>query len=363
MVEGHCAKRYANEAATAVCGKKCVSIDCFGSNARNITRVARGRVLSDIITIGKTVYLRFVDEPGAAPSPAAAPSPTAAPGKRASDVVDLTLSDDDEATGPPPRKQARTDVVDLTRGDDDEAPPPPRDDLDGMSVKQLKAEMGKVGASCSGLFEKSELVQAIRAARARCPNQSSPPEPAPRAAEDEPPPPPGDDAALLIELKFGIKGRLEVVAAKPRSGDALQFAMKFAAARGNPLAALLGAGSYLVFKSDVAAATASAAAVERDQQQVELLKSHRLPATPARGLRSPCCCARAPSRPVPPPRCRARGHLGRWNRSAVRPLSRRAASRRASRAAPRQRLLRTCGDGAAIEAAGLEEEGGIELHR
>ena len=40
------------------------------------------------------------------------------------------------------------------------------DGLDGMSVKQLRAEMARVGASSRGLFEKAEFVAAIRSARA-----------------------------------------------------------------------------------------------------------------------------------------------------------------------------------------------------
>ena len=123
MVEGHCAKRYADDARQKCVGKRVVEIIWRGDpqNQANVERCARGRRLVAVECISKQVFLRFADD-AAAPTPQTAATPAAPTRKRSSSVVDLTADSDDELICRP-KKRARGDegVVDLTLDSDDEA--------------------------------------------------------------------------------------------------------------------------------------------------------------------------------------------------------------------------------------------------
>ena len=189
MVEGHCAKRYADGAKRCV-GRRVVEIIWRANpqNQANVERAARGRRLVAVECVRKQVFMRFVDDAAAAPTPAPQTR------KRSSSVVDLTADSDDDLVCQP-KKRARTDegVVDLTAesGDDENAAAGP----------------------------------------------AAAPVPAPATPLRAP-------GAMLVELRFGIKGKLEVAASAKRSAD-FQFALR------------LDSGQYLVFKSDDAPATIS----------------------------------------------------------------------------------------------------------
>ncbi len=120
MVEGHCAKRYADDARQKCVGKRVVEViwRADPQNQENVERCARGKRIVAVECISKQVFLRFADD-------ATTPAPTR---KRSSSVVDLTADSDDELICRP-KKRARSDegVVDLTLESDDEAPAtPPR---------------------------------------------------------------------------------------------------------------------------------------------------------------------------------------------------------------------------------------------
>ena len=128
MVEGHCAKQYADDARQKCVGKRVVEIiwRADPQNQKNVegvvlsTATRRGRRLVAVECISKQVFLRFADD-AAAPTPQTAPTPAAPTRKRSSSVVDLTADSDDELICRP-KKRARSDegVVDLTLESDDE---------------------------------------------------------------------------------------------------------------------------------------------------------------------------------------------------------------------------------------------------
>ena len=97
MVEGHCAKRYADDARQRCVGKRVVEIiwRADPQNKKNVegvvlsTATRRGRRLVAVECISKQVFLRFADD-AAAPTPQTAPTPAATTRKRSSSVVDLT---------------------------------------------------------------------------------------------------------------------------------------------------------------------------------------------------------------------------------------------------------------------------------
>ena len=183
MVEGHCAKQYADDARQKCVGKRVVEIiwRADPQNQKNVegvvlsTATRRGRRLVAVECISKQVFLRFADD-------AAAPTQRR---KRSSSVVDLTADSDDDLICRP-KKRARSDegVVDLTLDSDDEAPATP-----------------------------------------------------PRA--------PG---TMLVELRFGIHGKLEVAATAKRTTPDFQFALR------------LDSGQFLGFASPDAPATISSEA-------------------------------------------------------------------------------------------------------
>ena len=172
MVEGHCAKRYADDARRKSVGKRVEEIIWRGDpqNRANVERCARGRRLVAVECISKQVFLRFETR------------------KRSSSVVDLTADSDDELICRP-KKRARSNegVVDLTLDSDDEAPAPP---------------------------------------------------------------------TMLVELRFGIHGKLEVAATAKRTTPDFQFALR------------LDSGQFLVFASPDAPATISSEAFERRRAEV-----------------------------------------------------------------------------------------------
>ena len=194
MVEGHCAKRYADDARQKCVGKRVVEIiwRADAKNQENVKRCARGRRLVAVECISKQVFLRFADD-AAAPTLQTAPTPVAPTRKRSSSVVDLTADSDDELICRP-KKRARSDegVVDLTLESDDEAPATP-----------------------------------------------------PRA--------PG---TMLVELRFGIHGKLEVAATAKRTTPDFQFALR------------LDSGQFLVFASPDAPATISSEAFAKRRAEV-----------------------------------------------------------------------------------------------
>ena len=186
MVEGHCAKRYADDARQKCVGKRVVEIiwRADPQNRANVERCASGKRLVAVECISKQVFLRFADDAAAAPTQTR---------KRSSSVVDLTADSDDELICRP-KKRARSDegVVDLTLESDDEAPATP----------------------------------------ARAPG------------------------AMLVELRFGIHGKLEVAATAKRTTPDFQFALR------------LDSGQFLVFASPDAPATISSEAFERRRAEV-----------------------------------------------------------------------------------------------
>ena len=142
--------------------------------------------------ISKQVFLRFADA-AAPPTPQTAPTPAAPTRKRSSSVVDLTADSDDDLICRP-KKRARADegVVDLTLESDDEAPATP-----------------------------------------------------PRA--------PG---TMLVELRFGIHGKLEVAATAKRTTPDFQLALR------------LDSGQFMVFASPDAPATISSEAFAKRRAEV-----------------------------------------------------------------------------------------------
>ena len=181
MVEGHCAKRYADDARQKCVGKRVVEIiwRADPQNQKNVEGVVRGRRLVAVECISKQVFLRFADD-------ATTPAPTR---KRLSSVVDLTADSDDELICRP-KKRARSDegVVDLTLESDDEAP-------------------------------------------------ATPP-------------------TMLVELRFGIHGKLEVAATAKRTTPDFQFALR------------LDSGQFLVFASPDAPATISSEAFAKRRARI-----------------------------------------------------------------------------------------------
>ena len=191
MVEGHCAKKYADDARQKSVGKRVVEIIWRADprNEANVERCARGRLVA-VECISKQVFLRFADD-AAAPTPQTAPTPAAPTRKRSSSVVDLTADSDDELICRP-KKRARGDegVVDLTLERDDE------------DVRDLTLEDDENVAD----------------------------------APATPATPPRAPGTMLVELWFGIHGKLSVEASVKRGRD-FQFALR------------LDSGQFLVFVS------------------------------------------------------------------------------------------------------------------
>ena len=67
MVEGHCAKRYADDARQKCVGKRVVEIiwRADPQNQKNVEGVVRGRRLVAVECISKQVFLRFADDAAA----------------------------------------------------------------------------------------------------------------------------------------------------------------------------------------------------------------------------------------------------------------------------------------------------------
>ena len=109
MVEGHCAKQYADDARQKCVGKRVVEIiwRADPQNQKNVegvvlsTATRRGRRLVAVECISKQVFLRFADD-------AAAPTPAVPTRKRSSSVVDLTADSDDDLICRP-KKRARSE--------------------------------------------------------------------------------------------------------------------------------------------------------------------------------------------------------------------------------------------------------------
>ena len=101
MVEGHCAKQYADDARQKSVGKRVVEIIWRGDpqNQAKVERCTRGRRLVAVECISKQVFLRFADDAAAAPTQTR---------KRSSSVVDLTADSDDDLICRP-KKRARSD--------------------------------------------------------------------------------------------------------------------------------------------------------------------------------------------------------------------------------------------------------------
>ena len=91
MVEGHCAKRYADDARQKCVGKRVVEIiwRADPQNRANVERCASGKRLVAVECISKQVFLRFADDAAAAPTQTR---------KRSSSVVDLTAKLSKETT-------------------------------------------------------------------------------------------------------------------------------------------------------------------------------------------------------------------------------------------------------------------------
>ena len=151
MVEGHCAKRYADDARQKCVGKRVVEIiwRADPKNRENVELCARGKSLVAVECISKQVFLRFADD-AAAPTPQTAPTPAAPTRKRSSSVVDLTADSDDELICRP-KKRARSDegVVDLTLESDDEAPATPPRAPGTMLVELVFGIHGKLSVEAS----------------------------------------------------------------------------------------------------------------------------------------------------------------------------------------------------------------------
>ena len=203
MVEGHCAKRYADDARQKCVGKRVVEIiwRADPQNRANVERCASGKRLVAVECISKQVFLRFADDAAAAPTQTR---------KRSSSVVDLTADSDDELICRP-KKRARADegVVDLTLERDDE------------DVRDLTLEDDENVADAP----------ATPATPARAPG------------------------TMLVELRFGIHGKLSVEASVKRGRD-FQFALR------------LDSGQFLVFVSPENPKTISSEAFAKRRAEV-----------------------------------------------------------------------------------------------
>ena len=157
MVEGHCAKQYADDARQKCVGKRVVEIiwRADAQNQKNVegvvlsTATRRGRRLVAVECISKQVFLRFADD-AAAPTPQTAPTPAATTRKRSSSVVDLTADSDDELICRP-KKRARDEdgAIDLTLESDDEAPATPPRAPGTMLVELVFGIHGKLSVEAS----------------------------------------------------------------------------------------------------------------------------------------------------------------------------------------------------------------------